>query len=812
MPGKMTNKELFYDLSNYPNDSTSTETKGIQQYYGTTLPNIRFNNDPSMSYVPLTRTVNTRTRSSETVTNNKWNKVVEGYQSGSLSANQAACESTGNGDQFDHLASLQSTQDSNSQLRCGWVYNSSNPMASRGAFGSSSGPYSTSAQGTWMWDLTNAKQTMHSAICDSIQSCQDLDASIYKHRCGWCSKSGKAIPILQGTVAYPNSINTCSQSDLVTSGASCPAPQPITDPNYVRTPAEACTPLSNGALPRNCLMQKAVVAGCSDQGSLYQALRSGSDSDYTNILTQLPVYSQYQSRAQIPMNNTSLKTGKLTISDAINEFSRVSDNSMSPANDSLRASARDLCYTKGYYDSYDMCSELQDSATGPYSLDCLQKAFLRAGGQKDGAMYPSPANIGFWNKYQTWGSVKSAIQEMGGSTNSSNRQTQEAAMMNYYGIKLESKSMPVYTTDPVCYYGNYYRKLGNFKIGFANDRADNVMNNEPYRSSDGWILVTSNDWSRIGFRNETFSDVFMTRKDMNGIDIVNILKPIAQQNSIRNNPREGNTFNFLIKNLNNTSSVLVMKSSALHDGSYGGSGRLTFAHGEYKGNNNPDQINVVNQFQQINGVPSINGDIYELYYAVSSDTCPRKPVIRTPICYLGYNFRKIGEFKLGIINDRADYMMGKDPYRNADGWIFVSGPGVDDWMLMTQGQRNESTSNVFMTGKDINGNDVRNIMTPIAQQNNVPFGNLPYGSSGPWFNYYIKSKSSSSSIMLMKCGAPFNGGYGGNPRVTALTGEYTGNNYPNQSLVINQQAYPVGKPKINSDIYELYYVLNTDTC
>jgi hypothetical protein len=800
-------KESFYNLSNYPNDYTSKQTKGIQQYYGVTLPNIRFNNDPSMSYVPLTRTVNTRTRNSESVIDDKWNKVIEGYQSGSsLSSSQAACESTGNGDQFDHLTSLESTQDITSELRCGWVYNSSNPNASRGALGFPTGPFNTDAQGTWMWDLRKAKETMHTSICDSIQSCEDLNASIYKQRCGWCSNSGKAVPIIQGTIAYPNSVNSCSQSDLILPGGKCPAQQSITDPYHVRTPAEACIPLSNGALPRNCLMQKVLAAGCSDQGSLYHSLRSGSNSDYTNILTQLPVFNQYQSRAQVPLNATSLKAGKITISDAINEFSRVSDNSMSPANDSLRATARDLCFTKGYFDSYDVCSELQDSSTGPYTLDCLQKAFLREGGQKDGSMYPSPANIGFWNKYQTWGAVKSAIKEMGLSTNSSDRKTQETAMMDYYGIKLENKRTPFFTKDPVCYYGNYYRKLGDFKLGLANNRPDYVMNDEPYRSSDGWILVTSNDWSKIGFRNETFSDIFMTRKDINGVDIVNVLKPIVQQHSIGNNPRQGTTFNFLIKNANNSSSVLVMKASALHNGQYGETMRLTFIHGEYKGNNNPDQLNLINQLQQINGQPNINSDIYELYYTVSSDTCPRKPIIRNPMCYLGYNFRKIGEFKLGTLNDRADYMLFKEPYKNSDGWVFIATNGVNDWMKMAD--RNESVSNVFLTGKDIHGNDIRDIMLPIARQYNVPLGNLPYGASGPWFNYYLKSKSSSSSIMLMKCGSPFTG----SSRITALSGEYSGNNYPNQSIVINQQAYPVGVPKMNSDVYELYYVLNTDRC
>jgi len=448
-------------------DSVKKRTAEVQSFFGVTLPNMIYNNDRDVDLQKLTETVNIRTGKAESVLKNKWIKGVGGFGAGAaagaaagagpgpsggsvrgvqdpFSAKQAACESVGSGDQFEHLSSLASSENIQSSLRCGWVYNNTNPSSGRGAYGNSEGPLKTDAKGVWMWDLNAAKEKYHTAICSDIQGCQDIDASIYKGRCGWCTKSGKAIPIISGGVAYPYHTNTaCPANQLVTSGSKCPPPKPIEDPTVPRAPGEVCTPLQNGALPRDCLIQKATAAGCSDEGTLIQALRGGSNNDYFSGLIQQKAYKTYQERATIPLNETALKTGKITIADTINEFKRVQDHSASDANTGLKSAARDLCLNKGFLDSFDFCSEITDTQKPPFSLECLQKVFLQTGGQKAGSSYPAASNVAQWNSLSNWAEVKSRIQTLFNMTRSSNRKDQETGMMQFYGIRMQNKQNPL---------------------------------------------------------------------------------------------------------------------------------------------------------------------------------------------------------------------------------------------------------------------------------------------------------------------------------------------------------------------------------
>jgi len=430
------NKEGFID-------SVKKRASDIQTFFGVTLPNMIYTNDKDVDLEKLTETVNIRRGTAEPVLRNQWKKGIGGLGD-PFAAKQAACESVGSGDQFEHLSSLASSEDTQSRLRCGWVYNNTNPNSGRGAYGNSEAPFKTDAVGTWMWDLNAAKEKYHTAICKDIQGCPDIDSSIYKGRCGWCTKSGKAVPIISGGVAYPYITNVaCPTNQLVTKGSSCPRPKPIEDPRAPRAPGEVCTPLQNGALPRDCLIQKATAAGCSDQGSLVQALRGGSNNDYFSGLKQQKAYKIYQERALIPLNETALKTGKITIADTLNEFKRVQDHSASEANTGLKSAARDLCLNKDFLDSFDFCSEIQDKATGPFTLECLQKAFLHAGGQKAGSSFPSSSNIAQWNSLSNWAAVKARIQGIFSMTRSSNRKDQESGMMQFYGIRMQNKQNPL---------------------------------------------------------------------------------------------------------------------------------------------------------------------------------------------------------------------------------------------------------------------------------------------------------------------------------------------------------------------------------
>lgn len=488
-------------------------------YFSKSLPKGLVNNDKQMNYSPLFDTYNVKGRINYTIAKNEWS-IQPGETDKVFDAKQAYCESVGNGDQFDHLSSLASTEDTSSRLRCGWVYNNSNPDNGRGAYGLTQGPFKTNTPGQWMWNLNKAKEKYHSSICQKVQACSDIDSDIYKKRCGWCTRSGKAVPVAGGQLAYPSGTNTgCPSRNIVLRASQCPPPPVIADPDYVRTPAEACTPLANGSLSRDCLLQKVTAAGCSDRGTLSQALRSGSDNNYTSVLSQERAFRVYQERSSMPMDATALRTGKITITDALNSFSKLQDMAASDANGGLQYAARDLCLNKGAIDEYDFCVELQDNTTGPFELDCLQKQFMRMGGQKAGVSYPTPGNIGFYNKFSKWSEVKNYIQTLYNKTKSQDRKTQEYGMSEFYGIRMQNKHNPLPYGPEIAWKDDQVMLScqrpvpvpdGYTRAGCIDDESDDMLDKWAERS--GWSMGTPPTRIKItqGFAWDTFNPVFLT--------------------------------------------------------------------------------------------------------------------------------------------------------------------------------------------------------------------------------------------------------------------------------------------------------------
>jgi len=435
-----------FATATFPNDPGSVATNSIQQYFSNTLPNVIFTQDKNLDINSLSLTKNTRPSGKSSSIKNY--TVKTNISANSANTRQSQCEATGNGDQFDHLVSLAASQDGRSKTRCGWTYNKENPANGRGAYGTIDGPLlPTTATGTWMWNLQEAKEKYHKSICDKVAGCADIDSSIYGGRCGWNNKAGKAIPIQNGQVAYPYSPTlNCASADLITKAASCPSPNAkivLNDdgkPVQVQSPAAGpCTPLPNGSLSRDCLIQRVISAGCSDEGTLAYALKAGSDTNYIDNLSQTNAYKTYQERAVLGLDSTSLKNGKLAASKALDEFKRVNDHATSTQNGALEFASRDLCFKRGELDEFDFCSELTSSSPGPFPLDCIQKAFLKAGGQKTGTSYPKDATP--WNNYaKSWSDVGRVIQSIVNRLSSSNRAEQEAATKEFYGIALESRS------------------------------------------------------------------------------------------------------------------------------------------------------------------------------------------------------------------------------------------------------------------------------------------------------------------------------------------------------------------------------------
>jgi len=436
----MRNKEGFFNAANFQNVPASAGLPVLQQKFRDTLPNVIYNNDSNLNLAALTSTVVPSISQTISPLKNEWKQPTTATAGAQFNALQSQCENAGNGDQFAHLSSLASTVDTSSRLRCGWVYNKEYYSRGRGALGVMSGPLNTSASGTWMWDLKQAKEKYHTDICDGITNCGDIGASMYQGRCGWCKKSGKAVPISNGQAAYPfNEKTKCTSKNLVTKEGQCTE-------GFVN-PA-TCARSSSGTLSRDCLLNKIIGAGCNDEGSMYQSLRAGSDNDYLSQLRQQQSWSMYQSRAIAPLDETALKTGKITIANALDNFNAVQQQAASNLNGGLQFAARDLCYKKGVLDSYDFCTEINDSTTGPFNLECLQKIFLTSGGQTNGRAYPSSSNVSKWNAMGTWSDVRNFIQNLFAKTRSPDRITQENAMLDFYGIVLEDKKTPLPPPPP----------------------------------------------------------------------------------------------------------------------------------------------------------------------------------------------------------------------------------------------------------------------------------------------------------------------------------------------------------------------------
>jgi hypothetical protein len=394
---------------------SSSDTKGmlsIQNYFSNTLPNVIYNNDPKLNVASLTEVSNTRISSNQDTLRQKW--VQADNNKKLLEQKEADCKDSKGLDPFDHLTQLNANEDQTSRLRCGWIYNKTNPVLGGGALGLKEGPISSKAPGVWNWNLKLATEQMHVDICKDIQNCTDIDRLSLKKRCGWCERLQKGVPISKnGKVAYPwNKTGGCPGSVTITSGSMCPANPPGDEDE--ETVPEPCDPLPDGRISRACVLSKYKDAGCSDNGAIGRALAKGTDNDYMNSLYSQKAYKIYQERNSLSLNEYALKSGKISINDTLNEFDRLaSAASKAPSGgNALNFATRDLCLKQGELDAFDFCTELRDSSVGPYSLDCLQKAFIRAGGQKNGLMYPSPSSMSRWNSLPNWRAVLSEIQRV----------------------------------------------------------------------------------------------------------------------------------------------------------------------------------------------------------------------------------------------------------------------------------------------------------------------------------------------------------------------------------------------------------------
>jgi hypothetical protein len=328
------------------------------------------------------------------------------------------------------LRKLQSSQANRTfyEAGCGWRYKPSgglNPEVNQGALGTSKGPKDTMNDNvlgntTWYWDLAKAEKDVSTAVCGNARQCASLSLmGDNANVCGYCKDTKKMIPIVNGAAKYPkdNSL-ACAAGSIVTAAANCPSSQGFTGSMYRSKQGLSGYPSKEGfagypskegfaatsidslqectsPLTRDCVIQAARMAGCSDNGTLISALgQSQLNGDYDTNLLQNGAYTTYQKYVNPNITSAIMKDGSASISTALQDFGNVLKN-MNSVDTKTALAARDLCITKGAFDSYNFCAEITPTTIiNNTNIVCAQQYWTSVGGTTEGAKYPT---LDMWN-------------------------------------------------------------------------------------------------------------------------------------------------------------------------------------------------------------------------------------------------------------------------------------------------------------------------------------------------------------------------------------------------------------------------------
>ena len=319
------------------------------------------------------------------------------------------------------LDNLISSQTPGVSPACGWLYTPPNqgspyPILSRGMIGNNKGPlpgFDAPSYRKWFFDLQMAKKTILMDKCKALKDCNNVDDDPYAGSCGFCTDTNQGIPLdRNGNPLYPNDPRgNCSPNGLVQRVAKCPpppppdaGPQPVVD--------RTCDPV-DGRLSAACLYRQVTSAGCSNNGTLAIALNGNPPTtDYMYSIRDSDAVKMYNRTLNPPLNMDLLSQGKGTVAAVLNEVRNLASYVHLPPNTAAGSSARDLCLQRGAISGYDQCIELSDGSPAPFDRGCLQRLFLKMGGQPNGSMYPSDQNVNVYNSKGTWGGVKQYLQSL----------------------------------------------------------------------------------------------------------------------------------------------------------------------------------------------------------------------------------------------------------------------------------------------------------------------------------------------------------------------------------------------------------------
>lgn len=138
---------------------------------------------------------------------------------------------------------------------------------------------------------------------------------------------------------------------------------------------------------------------------------------------------------------------------------------------------RNLFLQKDALKGFDFCDDLADATPAPYNPECLQKLFLKMGGNSSGSIYPTELiTTTYYNVFTNWGKVRNHLSRLITDIKSKDLEKRRVALKSLYGIHYDLDWM------------NLPNKMTYFQITTNNQMVgiDSNFTMWLYRTKDGW--------------------------------------------------------------------------------------------------------------------------------------------------------------------------------------------------------------------------------------------------------------------------------------------------------------------------------------
>jgi hypothetical protein len=282
----------------------------------------------------------------------------------------------------------------------------------------------------WFFDQQRAKQVTLLQKCKDLKGYEQLDSEAFQASVSHVdSKSQGGVPIgVVGTLLSGER----NRDDGTAPEQDCPVREGEQEQERGRERVQ--TRVTEGKqLPVEGIRPQILPISCSETGTTSLALRTEGFKDKKPALNDESV-KIYDHVARPPIRLDTTRQGGL----AGQMVMEAMPPPPAPGTSVVRVVMRDPLFQEGTVKDFDFCSDLPETTTGPFNVECLQRMFRSVGGLPAGAAYPREGDALRYHTMPSLGAVKQYIHLLAKNTKSEDKRIREQAILDLFGVSSDS--------------------------------------------------------------------------------------------------------------------------------------------------------------------------------------------------------------------------------------------------------------------------------------------------------------------------------------------------------------------------------------